>query len=83
MSSRYPKALPPRGSNDRRAGNDRFALGALGEAIIEAQDERQTGDRRYLAKGGKAQISVPAKALASELIAADQTRCQPDNDPET
>ncbi|MFG2059352.1 hypothetical protein ACGFI9_35610 [Micromonospora sp. NPDC048930] len=41
-----------------------------GAVLVEAHDEWQTSDRRYLAEGSMAQISTPARATTSELIAA-------------
>ncbi|MBQ0892775.1 IS256 family transposase [Micromonospora sp. U56] len=51
--------------------NPEALLRLAGAVLVEAHDEWQTGDRRYLAEGSMAQISPPPKATAaSELIAA-------------
>ncbi|WBB46380.1 IS256 family transposase [Verrucosispora sp. WMMA2044] len=50
--------------------NPEALLRLAGAVLVEAHDEWQTGDRRYLAEGSMAQISTPAKAPTSELIAA-------------
>ncbi|MFE9957088.1 IS256 family transposase [Micromonospora sp. NPDC005299] len=50
--------------------NPEALLRLAGAVLVEAHDEWQTGDRRYLAEGSMAQISTPAKTPTSELIAA-------------
>ncbi|NGM16249.1 IS256 family transposase [Verrucosispora sioxanthis] len=50
--------------------NPEALLRLAGAVLVRAHDEWQTGDRRYLAEGSMAQISTPAKAPTSELIAA-------------
>ncbi|MDH6466311.1 transposase-like protein [Micromonospora sp. A200] len=51
--------------------NPEALLRLAGAVLVEAHDEWQTGDRRYLAEGSMAQIAAPPKTTAtSELIAA-------------
>ncbi|MEH0830724.1 MULTISPECIES: IS256 family transposase [Micromonospora] len=50
--------------------NPEALLRLAGAVLVEAHDEWQTGDRRYLAEGSMAQISTTANAPTSELIAA-------------
>ncbi|MFI7209334.1 IS256 family transposase [Micromonospora aurantiaca (nom. illeg.)] len=51
--------------------NPEALLRLAGAVLVEAHDEWQTGDRRYLAEGSMAQISPPSKtAVTGELIAA-------------
>ncbi|WP_262287481.1 IS256 family transposase [Micromonospora sp. MA102] len=50
--------------------NPEALLRLAGAVLVEAHDEWQTGDRRYLAEGSMAQISTPAKTPTSDLIAA-------------
>lgn len=50
--------------------NPEALLRLAGAVLVEAHDEWQTGDRRYLAEGSMAQISTTASAPTSELIAA-------------
>ena len=51
--------------------NPEALLRLAGAVLVEAHDEWQTGDRRYLAEGSMAQISAASKAPAtSELVAA-------------
>ncbi|MGW9198729.1 IS256 family transposase [Micromonospora chersina] len=50
--------------------NPEALLRLAGAVLVEAHDEWQTGDRRYLAEGSMAQISTPPKTPANELAAA-------------
>ena len=50
--------------------NPEALLRLAGAVLVEAHDEWQTNDRRYLAEGSMAQISTPAKPPTSDLIAA-------------
>ncbi|RKF17756.1 IS256 family transposase [Micromonospora globbae] len=50
--------------------NPEALLRLAGAVLVEAHDEWQTGDRRYLAEGTMAQINTTASAPTSELIAA-------------
>ncbi len=51
--------------------NPEALLRLAGAVLVEADDERQTGDRRYLTEASMAQLTTPATApAAGELIAA-------------
>lgn len=50
--------------------NPEALLRLAGAVLVEAHDEWQTGDRRYLAEGSMAQISTTAKAPATSELAA-------------
>ncbi|MGC5019679.1 hypothetical protein [Micromonospora sp. DT47] len=57
----------------REPGDEFRGLGLFGRAaplLVEAHDEWQTGDRRYLAEGSMAQINAPKTAATSQLVAA-------------
>jgi putative transposase len=51
--------------------NPAALLRLAGAVLVEAHDEWQTGDRRYLAEGSKAQLTAPPPtSTTTELVAA-------------
>jgi len=50
--------------------NPEALLRLAGAVLVEAHDEWQTGDRRYLAEGSMSQLTAPPPPTATELVAA-------------
>jgi putative transposase len=50
--------------------NPQALLRLAGAVRVEAHDEWQTGDRRYLAEGTMALLTAPPTAATTELVAA-------------
>jgi putative transposase len=50
--------------------NPQALLRLAGAVLIEAHDEWQTTDRRYLAEGSMAELTAPATTTSNELVAA-------------
>ena len=50
--------------------NPEALLRLAGAVLVEAHDEWQTGDRRYLAEGTMALLTTPGNPATTELVAA-------------
>jgi putative transposase len=55
--------------------NSQALLRLAGAVLVEAHDEWQTGDRRYLAEGSMAALTPPPPDTTTELLAAGTRRC--------
>jgi hypothetical protein len=74
MYADHVTAIRGSGSDQRGTGECgrqwRAAPGSVGTSLVEAHDEWQTGDRRYLAEGAMALLTAPPAGTTAELVAA-------------